>query len=67
MGLHLRDKKTQAEMDKLTELLNPDDFELAETERLMSDLKNRFGSNDMFIKRAENLYQTLHRKHATSK
>ncbi len=61
----LRDYETQWEIDRLSELLNFENFDSREAENLVEKLTNQLGRQDPFIMRTEHQLLVLRRKKAT--
>jgi predicted ATP-binding protein involved in virulence len=61
MLIPLRSKDAQEKMDKLSKLLNPLDFEKPETQVLLQELTERFGTEDSFIRKINHHLKLLNR------
>jgi predicted ATP-binding protein involved in virulence len=61
MLIPLRSEEAQKKMDKLSKLLNPLDFEKPETQALIQELTERFGTEDSFIKKINHHLKLLNR------
>ena len=66
MNVPLRNKETEMHIEELSNLLNSDDFDKPETQKLYNDLSEQLGKQDPFIVRVAHRMSVLERqKNAT--